>query len=318
MRPRVGFLGTGWIGRHRMAAMLRHVEAAAICEPADDARAAALELAPDAVVTPSLAAMLSLGLDGVVIATPSAQHAAQSIAALEAGAAVFCQKPLGRDAGEVRDVIAAARSADRLLGVDLSYRHVAGVAAMREQVAGGALGALVAVDLVFHNAYGPDKPWFYDRAQAGGGCLIDLGVHLIDLAMHVAGADAVRDVAAMLHAHGSVEDHALATFRLGGAATRLACSWNLHAGQEAVIEAAFYGTAGGVRLRNVAGSFYDFRVERMDGTGCAPLAEPNADWNTGAAVAWARALAEGGRWDATGADVLRSAEALDAIYAAAR
>jgi predicted dehydrogenase len=58
----------------------------------------------------------------VVIATPSALHAEQSIAALTSGAAVFCQKPLGRTADEVRQVVDAARTADRLLAVDLSYR----------------------------------------------------------------------------------------------------------------------------------------------------------------------------------------------------
>jgi predicted dehydrogenase len=40
-----------------------------------------------------------------------------------------------------------------------------------------------AVDLVFHNAYGPDKPWFYDPELSGGGCVMDLGVHLVDLAL---------------------------------------------------------------------------------------------------------------------------------------
>jgi predicted dehydrogenase len=44
-----------------------------------------------------------------------------------------------------------------------------------------------AVDLTFHNAYGPDKPWFYDPAQSGGGCVMDLGVHLVDLALWTLG-----------------------------------------------------------------------------------------------------------------------------------
>jgi predicted dehydrogenase len=47
----------------------------------------------------------------------------------------------------------------------------------------GELGRVFAVDLVFHNAYGPDKPWFYDPELAGGGCVMDLGVHLVDLAL---------------------------------------------------------------------------------------------------------------------------------------
>jgi len=103
-------------------------------------------------------------------ATPSALHAPQTCQALEAGTAVFCQKPLARTADETRQVIRAARRADRILGVDLSYRFVDGVPQMRELVRSGELGTVFAADLVFHNAYGPDKPWFYDVRQSGGGC----------------------------------------------------------------------------------------------------------------------------------------------------
>jgi predicted dehydrogenase len=123
-KPRVGFLGVGWIGRHRMEAMLATggIEAVAIADPSPDNAAEAAKLAPRARIVGSLDDLLGQGLDAVVIATPSALHAAQSIRALEAGAAVFCQKPVGRSAAEVQAVVDAARAADRLLGVDLSYR----------------------------------------------------------------------------------------------------------------------------------------------------------------------------------------------------
>ena len=100
-------------------------------------------LAPGARLVSTLDELLDLGLDGVVIATPSALHAAQSIRALERGAAVFCQKPLGRTAAEARAVVDAARAADRLLGVDLSYRFTEGMRRIREIVrAGGARARL--------------------------------------------------------------------------------------------------------------------------------------------------------------------------------
>ena len=64
-----------------------------------------------------------------------------------------------------------------------------------------------------------------------------------------------------------VEDYAVARLDLaGGATAQLACSWNLPAGREAVISATFYGTGGGVAMRNVDGSFYDFEAERFRGT----------------------------------------------------
>ena len=307
-RPRVGFLGTGAI------------EAAAICDPSPQCAAEAAGLAPAAARVDSLDEMLALELDGVAIATPSALHAGQSIRALQAGAAVFCQKPLGRTAAEVRAVVEAARTADRLLGVDLSYRHTEGMRRIAELIRSGALGRVFAIDLVFHNAYGPDKPWFYDPAQSGGGCVIDLGVHLVDLALWALGFPEVADVDARLSAAGEplgageVEDHAVARFRAGGAEVRLACSWRLHAGRDAVIEAAFYGTEGGAALRNVGGSFYDFTAERFAGTACERLAEPPDDWGGRAAVAWAEQLARSPRFDREAEHFVRSAEVLDRIY----
>ncbi|HEU0066879.1 MAG TPA: Gfo/Idh/MocA family oxidoreductase [Sphingomonas sp.] len=327
---RIGLLGVGWIGRSRMAAMLATgaVEAAAIVEPSDDMAREALALAPGATRCATLDDMLAMELDGIVIATPSAGHAAQSIAALNAGAAVFCQKPLGRDRAEVAAVVAAARSADRLLSVDLSYRHTAGMQAIAPLVRDGALGRIYAVDLVFHNAYGPDKPWFYDRAQSGGGCVMDLGVHLVDLALWTLGfPDVAGPVTSALFAKGlplagdtvedfgAVEDFGIASFRLAdGPVVRLACSWGLQAGCEAEIGAAFYGTDGGASLRNVAGSFYDFVALRHHGTRAVPLASPPDDWGGRAAADWAVRLAAGARFDAQAEQLTLVAGILDRIY----
>lgn len=321
-QPRVGFLGTGWIGRHRMEAMVATgaIAVAAICDPSAECIADAQALAPQAAVVDSLDAMLALGLDGVVIATPSALHAAQSIAALNAGAAVFCQKPLGRSAPEARAVIDAARDADRLLGVDLSYRHTEGMRRIAALIHDGALGEVFAVDLTFHNAYGPGKSWFFDPAQSGGGCVIDLGVHLVDLALWTLGFPSVGDVQATLLAGGvpltpgKVEDFATARFTAGTADIRLACSWNLHAGQDAVIDASFYGTRGGAALRNVAGSFYDFTAEHFTGTQRQTLATPPDAWGARSAAVWAERLAASPRFDPAAEQFVRSAEVLDRIY----
>ena len=271
----------------------------------------------------SLAALLDLGLDGLVIATPSALHAAQSIQALERGVAVFCQKPLGRDAAETAAVVAAARAAGRLLAVDLSYRGLHGMGLIREQIAAGELGRVYAVDLVFHNAYGPDKPWFYDPTQSGGGCVIDLGVHLVDLAFWALDFPAVTSVSSRLFAGGEplgdrtdrVEDYAVATLELAtGAVVQLACSWRLHAGRDAVIAARFHGSAGGAALRNVGGSFYDFTAERYRGTATESLAAPPDDWGGRAAVQWAARLSEGGRFDPGAERLVEVAAILDRIY----
>lgn len=323
MAPRLGFLGVGWIGRHRMQAMAATgaIEIAAIADPSPEMREEAAALVPDAARVGSLEELLALGLDGIVIATPSALHAEQSITALEAGAAVFCQKPLGRDAAEARAVVDAARAADRLLAVDLSYRFTAGMERIRQLIADGALGRIYAVDLVFHNAYGPDKAWFYDPALAGGGCVMDLGVHLVDLALWVLDFPKIAGVSALLLAGGEpvgpgqVEDYAVATLTLGnGAVARIACSWRLPAGRDAIISAEFYGTGGGAALRNEGGSFYDFTADLYRGTAAETLSRPPDEWGGRAAAAWANDLAAGKGFSGSTEGLAETARILDRIY----
>jgi predicted dehydrogenase len=325
VRPRVGFLGVGWIGRHRMEAIIADgsVEAACIADCCDEVRERAAACAPRAVAARCIEELYELDLDGVVIATPSALHAAQARAALERGIAVFCQKPLARTSGETASVVEAARRADRLLGVDLSYRHTQAMQRIRELVASGELGDVYAVDLVFHNAYGPDKAWFRDVELSGGGCVIDLGTHLVDLALWVLDFPRVTRVTSTLYAHGrrldasprEVEDYAVASLELAtGAIARLACSWNLAAGCDAIIEAHFHGTRGGASFRNVNGSFYDFVAEHYMGTHRERLVDPPDAWGGRAAVAWARQLAANPAFDSSIEHAIDAAAVLDAIY----
>ncbi|HEY7386311.1 MAG TPA: Gfo/Idh/MocA family oxidoreductase [Beijerinckiaceae bacterium] len=326
-RPRIGFLGVGWIGRHRMQAIVETgvADVVAIADAAPEVVAEAGGLAPGARLVSTLDEIFDAGVDGVVIATPSAMHARQSIAALQRGAAVFCQKPLGRTADETRAVVGAARAADRLLAVDLSYRFTDGMRRIRDVVRSGELGRIYAVDLVFHNAYGPDKAWFYDPALAGGGCVMDLGVHLVDLALWTLDFPEVAGLTARLFAGGTpladreaqaqVEDYAVATLDLAtGATARLACSWRLQAGCDAIISAAFYGTEGGARLGNVDGSFYDFVAERFRGTARETLASPPDAWGGRAAADWASRLAAGERFDPAAERLVDVAQVLDRIY----
>jgi predicted dehydrogenase len=324
--PRLGFLGTGWIGRHRMEAIHRSKfgEVAAIADvSAENAREAA-KVAPGAVVVDSLDALLEMGLDGVVIATPSAGHCSQAVRALEKGLPVFCQKPLGRSAQEAQMVVDAARAANRLLSVDFSYRYTQGIGKMHELVTSGEIGNVYAADLVFHNAYGPDKQWFYDPELSGGGCLMDLGSHLVDLALWFFDFPKIRTISSSIYAggqrlkggSGKVEDYAVVSLVLdNGSVIRLACSWNISAGCDAVIESSFYGTKGGVSFSNVNGSFYDFVAERFRGTSREMIAAPPDEWGGRAAVEWARTLGQAGPgFDPAAEKLVRVAEVLDAAY----
>lgn len=324
--PRLGFVGVGWIGRNRLEAIAAANvgEVAAVAETTADAAEKVRAAFPAARFTSEFGDLLAMDLDGLVIATPSALHADQSIAALEQGLAVFCQKPLGRTAQETKAVIAAARANDRLLGVDLSYRFTTGMAAIRERVQRGELGRIYAIEAVFHNAYGPDKAWFYDMKSAGGGCLLDLGIHLVDLALWTLDFPRVEAVHGLLRSREhadflpgvQVEDYAIGSVSLAGGATlQLACSWRVPAGCDARIELTFFGTSGGACFRNINGSFYDFVAEQFlpDRSRRALTAPPDA-WGGRAAVDWARRLAKSPAFDPAIEHLASVAAVLDGMY----
>jgi predicted dehydrogenase len=325
--PRLGFLGVGWIGRHRLEAIARSglARIEAIADPTPECLQLASGLAPEAPLFSTLDELLTLNLDGVVVATPSALHAGQSIAALQAGAAVFCQKPLARDAAETGMVIDVAERVNRLLAVDLSYRHLSGVRRIRDLIQQGELGDIFSIELAFHNAYGPDKSWFYKRELSGGGCVIDLGIHLVDLALWMLDFPPVSGVSSRLFSQGRplrrgslfVEDYAIARIDLAtGPSIQLSCSWNLPAGQDAIIEGKFYGTRGGAAIRNVNGSFYEFTAELFRKTSRTTLSAGPEPWGERAALAWVRRLADSPEFDPSIRPLDTVAEVLDLIYAA--
>ena len=252
-------------------------------------------------------------LDGIVIATPSAMHAEQSIEALKAGKAVFCQKPLGRTAGEVREVVKASEQADKFLAVDLSYRYTAAFKAVYDLIQNKEIGDIYAVDLVFHNAYGPDKEWFYDIKRSGGGCVMDLGIHLVDLALWSLGFPEITEVKSHLFHKGKkltsfeeqVEDFAsISMTSEEDTLINLECSWHVSAGQDAVIEAKFYGTDGGAAFKNINGSFYDFKAEKYKGTQTETLVNPPDDWSGRAGLVWAENILAGKGYDKKSAEEL--------------
>lgn len=323
-KPRLGFMGTGWIGRLRMEALATTDKArfSLVHDASSEAAEAAADLQPETEIVSSFEALLESDLDGIVIATPSALHARQCQQALRAGKAVFCQKPLARTRRETASVLSTAREADKLLAVDFSYRHLAGMEQLREMIAAGELGEIFAADLIFHNAYGPDKAWFYEVESSGGGCVMDLGIHLVDLLFWLLQKDNVSDLDSRLFHRGrkllppftQVEDYAAVGLNLDDTHARLCCSWNLHAGQDAVIEAKLYGSRGGAALQNVNGSFFDFEILRFDRTSTTRLAGFPDPWGGRALSRWVDKLSIGSRFDEEAEQALRVADVIDRIY----
>lgn len=326
-KPRLGFLGVGWIGANRLDAFVASdAGTVAAIADADVGRAHAIaEQQGCPVVGASIDEVLAADVDGIVIATPSALHAEQCVAALRAGVPVFCQKPLARTAREADAVVEEARRRDLLLGVDMSYRHVRAFAAAEAALRDSG-GEIYALELRFHNAYGPDKPWFTDPARSGGGCVIDLGTHLLDLAMWWLQQRDLRLLAARLYHQGRLlerppavaEDYAEVVLAAGSTTIRLACSWFLPLGVDASIQAGAYSPSLGVEVTNVDGSFYDFTARRHASGESQTLTKPPDDWGGRALCAWVGSLAKGRGFDDSVSDQVAVAGTIDEIYGRTR
>jgi predicted dehydrogenase len=321
--PRLGFLGLGWIGQHRMQALL----AANACRGRGRRRSVAeVRRACASSARRGLVDTLDQLLDTSSTASSSPRPARctpqQVAAALERGVAVFCQKPLARTRRRTRAIVEAARKADRLLGCDLSYRHTEAMRRIRNCVVEGDIGQVYAVDLVFHNAYGPDKAgpatcawpaaaapstwastWWTWRC----GCSAFPGCS-------ASPASCTRKASGCRPGSDEVEDFAVAQVELAGGAVVRWPARGTSGGRDAVIEAHFHGSRGGAAMRNRNGSFYDFVAERFHGTQRTLLAEPPDDWGGRASVDWARRLGAGARYESGIESLAAGRDVLDRIY----
>jgi predicted dehydrogenase len=325
-RPTIGFLGAGWIGQMRLRSLALSGNAAvcAVADPSGEARYQSEQIVPGVALVEKREELFQFDLDGVVIASPSALHSEDATAALLRGFAVFCEKPLGCSAAQTSAAVTAAKRANRFLVLDFPYRFTAGLARLREIIREGVLGPVYALDLTFHNSYGPDKAWFYNPELSGGGCLIDLGIHLLDAALWVLDYPDAAVVQTDLFQRGirlqrpvqnTVEDYVTATLTLGtNISARLACSWLLPCGHDAIIQILVHGTHASAEFHNVNGSFYDFRADLYRGRERHELCAPPDDWGGRGIISWARRLANDKSFDPAVESVLRVSELIDAIY----
>lgn len=191
---RVGIIGTGGIARyHHIPSLLKHPAARilAVCDVRREAaEAVAAEIGVGEVYTDYTDMLERAPLDAVVIATPNDQHAPASLAAIERGRHVLCEKPLALDAASAQALVGAAAAAGVVNAVNFSYRPNPAVRYIKDIVDSGDLGKIYQVSFQYLQGYlaDPDVPlrpgtvWRVQRRTAGLGVLGDLGSHLIDLA----------------------------------------------------------------------------------------------------------------------------------------
>lgn len=158
------------------------------------ARAKTLAAKFGAAATDDLDALLARDdVDAVVLGIPNAIHRDFAIRALEAGKDVLLEKPMAMNTAECDEVIAAASATDRILQLGFVCRYAPSVVAAKAYADAGDLGRVYHAKAFVYRRRGIPGlgRWFTTKAMSGGGVLIDLGVHLIDLVMHVTGQ---RDV----------------------------------------------------------------------------------------------------------------------------
>lgn len=184
-------VGAGGVGRKRAIAIAGHAstELVAVCDVnADSARALAAEHGAQAT-TDWRAAVRETEADLVIVSTTHNALAEVTIAALQAGRHVLCEKPLGRDRGEVAAATEAAAAAGRVLRAGYNHRFHPAISGLQAAVEEGRLGQLMSLRGRYGHGGRPgyDREWRADPAVSGGGELLDQGAHLIDLSLWLLG-----------------------------------------------------------------------------------------------------------------------------------
>lgn len=210
-------------------------------------------------------------LDIVSVCLPNAAHAGVSIDALKAGVHVICEKPMAVNVAEAQAMVEAAKASQRHLMVSYNYRYRSDTQWMRRMVTDGKLGSIYHAHVTWLRETGiPGWGLFGSKAASGGGALIDLGVHVIDLALWMMDFPAVKTVSGQtrslfgplgrktwgrtegqkIEGGFDVDDGSVAFLRLAnGASMTLNIAWAEHGQpQEDMFRVELQGTEGSAIL----------------------------------------------------------------------
>jgi predicted dehydrogenase len=324
----VAVVGCGLIGRRRAAAAAADERTRlGVVVDIDEARAAALGTRLGADHGPDWRAALERDdIGALVVCTPNALLVPIAAAALQAGRSVLIEKPMGRSLGEARQLAAVAAAAPGVLKIGFNHRYHPAVARARELFEADEIGGLVNMRARYGHGSRPgcEREWRGDPRVAGGGELLDQGVHVLDLFHWFAGPP-IRVQAELQTAVwplGPLEDNAFALLRFAGGVVgqlhvsmtqwRNLFSLEIHGSRGALLAEGLGGSYGPERLtvirRALQGGVPDVESVTFDG----PDTSWQEEWSDFAAALHGRGLRHG-----TVADGLLAMATLEAAYAAA-
>jgi len=182
---KVGIIGTGLMGRRRAEA-LRKFKDARLIAVASDLNEQAIQLADDMnceQMDDWLQMVVRKDIDVIIVCTPPDCHLMMCKAALENGKHVLCEKPLARNPEEAGQIVKLARKKGLKLKCGFNHRHHPGIKQARQWFDNGLIGELVFIRAEYGIGGRPgyEKDWRANKEIAGGGQLMDQGMHVIDL-----------------------------------------------------------------------------------------------------------------------------------------
>ena len=267
--PKIVVVGAGFAGRviHMAGYAANFVRVAAICDQAQErAQALADQYKVPKVYTDWRQMIKEEQPDIVSVCLPNTLHREVTIAALEAGANVLCEKPLATSVAEAHEMFDTARKAGRVLMAAQHFRFEAGPQAIKRVIESGALGQIYHAEAIALRRLGiPGWGAFTQRAASAGGCLLDIGVHMLDQTLWLMGNPTPTKVSAVTQQRFGrrpeiaaimgnawnperfdVEDSAIAFVRFqDGASLILRVCWAAHIADNR-FSSQILGTEGGV------------------------------------------------------------------------
>ena len=212
-------------------------------------------------------------LDAVSICTPNVWHVPLALKALDAGYHVLLEKPMATKVEEARQLAERVKATGKVLMVGMSHRYREDVEALKRFIDSGELGDIYYAKTRILRRRGTPKGWFTDMSTSGGGPLMDIGVHALDLTWWLLGQPEPSRVSGYLHqgigndgvsfihtwtaksapnqdnAIYDTEDFASAMVRFAsGTALQLEVSWSLNGPEDDALKVEIFGSRGGVSL----------------------------------------------------------------------